>query len=110
MTKIKINKVGIKARKEWLVANSRCSEILDSEFYYQMTPSLDICLFNIDSNWLKDRQIRGLRMMKPDWRYLNMATIGFSCPRSLQFKEWRTKYGQTRGQSRSEGAILSQHK
>ena len=93
MVKIKANKAGIVARKEWLIANSRCSEVLDSEFYYQMMPSLDICLFDISSAWLKDRQIRGLRMMKPDWRYLTVATIGYSCPRSLQFKEWRNKYG-----------------
>ena len=39
----------LQARKEWLLSNSRCSEILDSEFYYQALPSLDMCLFNIDN-------------------------------------------------------------
>jgi hypothetical protein len=37
------------------LSNSRCSEILDSEFYYQMLPSLDMCLFEIDNLWLKER-------------------------------------------------------
>jgi hypothetical protein len=34
MTKLKVNKVSIEARKKWLINNSRCSEVLDSEFYY----------------------------------------------------------------------------
>jgi len=34
MTKLKVNSIGIEARKEWLISNSRCSEVLDSEFYY----------------------------------------------------------------------------
>jgi hypothetical protein len=48
MTKLKLNQIGIDARKEWLINNSRCSEVLDSEFYYQMFPSLDMVLFDID--------------------------------------------------------------
>ena len=55
MMKVKTCKAGIEARKDWLIANSRCSEILDSEFYYQMLPSLDMCLFEISDAWLKDR-------------------------------------------------------
>jgi len=31
--KLKPCKEAIQARKEWLTSNSRCSEILDSEFY-----------------------------------------------------------------------------
>lgn len=110
MTKLKTNKVGIEARKEWLQANSRCSEILDSEFYYQTIPSLDICLYHIDDNFIKDRAIKPLKIMKPDWRYLTVATIGFSCPRLYDFKEWRAKYGQSRGVGKDESAILNQHK
>jgi len=49
-------------------------------------------------------------MMKPDWRYLNVASIGFCCPRALPFRAWRTKYGQSRGVPREEGAFMSQHK
>jgi len=79
----------IQARKEYLQQNSRCSELLDSEFYYQMLPSLDFCLFKIDSAWLKDRHIQPLKIMKPDWRYLTCASIGFSCPRLLEYAEWR---------------------
>ena len=110
MTKVKPNKTGIDARKEWLIANSRCSEILDSEFYYQMLPSLDICLFEVNDTWLKERQIKALKMMKPDWRYLTAASIGFSCPRLLEFKEWRAKYGQSKGVGKDEGCMISQHK
>ena len=49
-------------------------------------------------------------MMKPDWRYLNCASIGFSCPRKLETKEWRAKYGQSRGVGKDEGQTISQHK
>ena len=110
MTKLKPNKVCLAARKEWLQSNSRCSEILDSEFYYQMIPSLDICLYHINDNFVKDRAIRPLKIMKPDWRYLTCASIGYSCPRLYDFKEWRAKYGASRGVGKDEGAILSQHK
>ena len=34
ITKIKPSKIALAARKEWLLSNSRCSEVLDSEFYY----------------------------------------------------------------------------
>lgn len=49
LTKVKPNKLGLEARKEWLQKNSKCSEVLDSEFYYQMLPSLDMCVFDIDN-------------------------------------------------------------
>lgn len=55
VTKIKVCKESIAARKEWLIQNSRCSEILDSEFYYQMLPSVDFCLYKIENSWLKER-------------------------------------------------------
>jgi len=58
-----------------------------------MNPSLDICLFHVDPNFLKERDIKVMRIMKPDWRYLTTATIGFSCPRAMDFKDWRSKYG-----------------
>ena len=48
--------------------------------------------------------------MKPDWRYLTVATIGYSSPRLYDFKEWRAKYGQSRGVGKDEGAILNSHK
>lgn len=72
-----------------------------------MLPSLDICLFAIDSAWLKDRDISPLKIMKPDWRYLTAASIGFSCPRVLEFKEWRQKYGQSRGVCKDESNMLN---
>jgi hypothetical protein len=48
MTKVKLNPQAIQARKEWLSNNSRCSEVLDSEFFYQLLPSLDCGFFDID--------------------------------------------------------------
>ena len=39
---------GIKARKDWLINNSRCCEVLESEFFYQTFPSLDMAFYDID--------------------------------------------------------------
>jgi len=75
-----------------------------------MITSLDICMYHIDDAFVRDRQIKPLKIMKPDWRYLTCATIGFSCPRMYDFKEWRAKYGASRGVGKDEGAILNQHK
>ena len=75
-----------------------------------MLPSLDICLFEVNDSWLRDRQIKSLKMMKPDWRYLTCASVGFSCPRMLEYKEWRAKYGQSKGVGKDEGCMISQHK
>jgi hypothetical protein len=58
-----------------------------------VVPSLDFCLYKIDNKWLKDRQIAPVRIMKPDWRFLNCATIGFSCPQLFDATTWRQKYG-----------------
>lgn len=82
LTKVKLNKFAVAARKDWLVSNSRCSEILDSEFYYQLLPSLDMAVYDIDRGFLKEREIKALETMKPDSRYTNMLSIGFSIPRS----------------------------
>lgn len=54
-----------------------------------MLPSLDFCLFNIEALWLRERNIAPLKIMKPDWRYLTCGSIGYSCPRVLEFNEWR---------------------
>lgn len=75
-----------------------------------MLPSLDICLYHIEDQFVKDRSIKPLRIMKPDWRYLTCAHIGFSNPRMYDYKEWKAKYGQSRGVGKDEGAILNQHK
>jgi hypothetical protein len=48
MVKIKINQEGVLARKEWLINNSRCCEVLESEFFYQLFPSLDFALYDLD--------------------------------------------------------------
>jgi len=48
LIKVKANKLALKARKIWLKGKDRGAEILDSEFYYQLFPSLDMLLFDID--------------------------------------------------------------
>ena len=93
MTKLKICKEAVAARKEWLLANSRCSEILDSEFYYQMVPSLDVSLYQINNSWLKERNVNPIKIMKPDWRYLTCVSVGFINPRIIELKDWKIKYG-----------------
>ena len=80
LTKVKTSKVALAARREWLLSNSRCSEVLDSEFYYQMLPSLDMAVFEVDQRFLKERQIKAIETMKPDSRYVNMVSIGFNLP------------------------------
>ena len=89
---MEINEDGLRARKEWLVANSRCCEVLESEFFYQLFPSLDMAMYNLDQDWLKKRQIKAIKFCKPDSRYLSMGAIGFSQPRVLENSEWRKRY------------------
>lgn len=55
MKKLAIKPEALAARKEWLIGNSRCCEVLESEFFYQVIPSLDFALFDIDQEWLKTR-------------------------------------------------------
>jgi hypothetical protein len=55
LTPIEINQDGLVARKEWLISNSRCCEVLESEFFYQLFPSLDMAMYDVDQKWLKDR-------------------------------------------------------
>ena len=55
LTKLKLNKLALNARREWIINNSRCSEFLDSEFYYQVFPSLDMAIFEVDQKFLKER-------------------------------------------------------
>ena len=108
--KLKPCKEAIQARKEWLTSNSRCSEILDSEFYNQMLPSLDICLYEISNQWLKERNIPPCKIMKPDWRYLNCVSIGFTSPQVSDVNHWRQKYGQSKGVPKDESHLIGYHK
>ena len=111
LTKVKPNRIGLEARKEWLISNSRHSEVLDSEFYYQMLPSLDMAVFDIDQQFLKSRQIKALDTMRQDSRYVNFASIGFSIPHSgIDFRDYRLKYGQSQGISKNENLMTSLHK
>ena len=95
-----------------MLANSRCSEILDSEFYYQLLPSLDTCLFDVDPRFLKERDIKAIDTAKPDSRFTNMVSIGFSLPRSelLDMREYKNKYGCSRGVTRDENLVISPNK
>jgi hypothetical protein len=78
---LKLNQDVIDARKEWLVSNSRCSEVLDSEFYYQLFPSLDFTVLDIpDQDFLRSRQLKGLETAPPDPRYLSCVSVTFSVP------------------------------
>ena len=40
----------LRARKEWILENSRCCEVLDSEFFYQVKPTLDIALLTVSDS------------------------------------------------------------
>lgn len=82
LTKLKLNQAGLEARKDWLKSNSRCSEVLDSEFYYQVLPSLDLAVFDVKQDFLRLRQIKGVDFSPPDSRYLNLVSIGFNVPRT----------------------------
>ena len=112
LTKVKVNKVSLEARKEWLKNNSRCSEVLDSEFYYQVLPSLDLVIFDIDNKFLKEREIKAIDTMKPDSRYLHMVAIGHSLPRLdyAELKDYRNKYGCSKGVTRNENLVISPNK
>ena len=107
MCKIKVSKEAVSARKEWLLANSRFGEILDSDFYYQMIPSLDVCLYHINTAWLRERNINPIKIMKPDWRYLTCASIGFINPKVYEIKDWKIKYGSSNGVPRDESLLVS---
>jgi hypothetical protein len=50
--------------------------------------------------------------MKPDSRYLNMVSIGFSVPRTdfSDIREYRNKYGCSKGVTRNETLVLSANK
>ena len=49
--------------------------------------------------------------MKPDSRYTNMCSIGYSLPQTdLDLREYRTKYGQSKGISKNENLMVSPHK
>ena len=49
--------------------------------------------------------------MKPDSRYTCIASIGFNLPQhELDQREYRTKYGCSKGISKNENLILSLHK
>ena len=111
LTKVKVNRVALEARRQWLISNSRCSEVLDSEFYYQVFPSLDMAVFDVDQPFLKERQIKALDTMKPDSRYLNMVSIGFTLPQNnMDPRDHKTKYGCSKGISRNESLMLSLNK
>ncbi len=112
LTKVKLNKIAVASRKDWLVNNSRCSEILDSEFYYQMLPSLDMAVYDIDQNFLKEREIKAIDTMKPDSRYTNMLSIGFSIPRKeyLERGDYKNKYGCSKGVTKNETLLISPNK
>jgi hypothetical protein len=53
LTKIKIMKDCIRARRNWLKTNFKSSELLDSEFYDQIFPSVDIAFSDISPDYLK---------------------------------------------------------
>ena len=66
---------------------------VDSDFFYQMNPSVDIAVLDVDPNFLKQRTIKALKFAKPDNRFPNFATIGFQNPRKITDSVMRRKYG-----------------
>ena len=60
-----------------------------------MLPILDVTLFTINNNWLKQRNINPVKIMKPDWRYLACVSVGFINPRIIELGDWKIRYGQT---------------
>ena len=83
---------------------------MESEFFYQLTPSLDFALYDIDNDWLKSRQIKAIKFAKPDSRYLSMASIGFSQPGVLEGGEWRKRYSSSKSVSKDERLTINSHK
>jgi len=75
-----------------------------------MFPSLDMVVFNIDKQFLKASKIKVVDLMKPDSRFLTMASIGYSQPKELDYKEWRHKYGCSRNVSRVESVTVNPNK
>ena len=47
VTKIKLIKDSVKARKRWLKLNFKSGDILDSEFYEQVHPSINMAISDI---------------------------------------------------------------
>ena len=113
LTKLKVNQEVVAARKEWLIQNSRCSEVLDSEFYYQVFPSLDFTVLDIpDQEFLRRRQIKGLVTAPPDSRYLNCVSVGFSVPLPAQHPSHQHKvtYACSMGVTKTPFLLLSPNK
>ncbi len=96
--------------------NSRCSEVLDSEFYYQVFPSLDLAIYDVNQDFLKLRGIKAVdTVAKPDSRYLNMLSIGFNHPMRVDASHesqlrHKNKYGCSRGVTRDEWLVVSPNK
>ena len=64
--------------------------------------------------FLKERGIKQVETCsKPDSRYTNMLSIGYSLPKQSgidDFKDYRNKYGCSRGVTRNEHLVLSPNK
>lgn len=48
--------------------------------------------------------------MKPDWRYLTCASVGFSNPRILDYHTWRARYGCSKNVGKDENGMLNTNK
>lgn len=79
MVRLKVNKVGLAARKEWLSANSRSSELLDQEFYQQPYPSLNFCVLE-QAQPSSLEGVEGVWMAPPDSRQDKFCQIGYNEP------------------------------
>ena len=69
-----------------------------------------MAVFEIDNEWLKQKQIKPIKFCKPDSRYMSMAAIGFSQPRVLENSEWRKRYSQSKFVSKDERLTVNGHK
>ena len=93
LTKIKIMKEWIKARKDWLKTNFKSAELLDSEFYNQVFPSIDIAFSDISPNYINNKKIGHVKVISPDHSYWDFGLIGFQEPYEIDFQDYKYIYG-----------------
>ena len=110
LTKIKIMKEWSKARKAWLKTNFKSAELLDSEFYNQVFPSVDIAFSDISPNYLSQKSIGSIRCIKPDHSYWDFAMIGYQEPYDLDFQDYKHIYGCSKWVTKDSNHFINKDK
>ena len=110
LTKIKIMKEWVKARKDWLKTNFKSAELLDSEFYNQVFPSVDIAFSDISPNYLSSKKIGHIKIMSPDHSYWDFGLIGFQEPYEIDFNDYKYIYGWSKCVIRDSNHFINSDK